>query len=322
MVSCVEEPVSYPNTWEGNFESLWHTIDTRYCYLDYKHINWDSIYVVYHEKIGLITDDFVFFDLMSEMLCTLKDGHVNLYSDFDKSRYWDWFLDYPSNFDSNLLYHPNYLGDNYRMSGGMRYEKIDGGNVGYVYYGDFSTAFSTSNLKYMFRYFSDCKGLIIDVRNNGGGYLSQAETLASCFFDERTLTAYLTHKTGVGHSDFSQPVAIYTDTNDSLHWEKPVMILVNRMSYSATNAFVGRMRYAPRATIIGDRTGGGGGMPLTNEMPNGWMVRFSACPMFDASMQHTEWGLDPDVRVDLSDADVLLGYDTLIERAIRLINNY
>jgi len=77
--------------------------------------------------------------------------------------------------------------------------------------------------------------------------------------------------------------------------------------------------YAPNATIVGDRTGGGGGLPLSNELPNGWLVRFSACPMYDAAMQHTEWGLDPDVKVDMSALDASLGYDSIIERAITLI---
>ncbi|MCX6308957.1 MAG: S41 family peptidase [Bacteroidia bacterium] len=319
LASCVEDPVSYPNTWQGNFDALWNTIDTRYCYLEYKQVNWDSIKVVYQNKLPSVSDEFDFFDLMGEMLNELKDGHVNLYSDFDRSRYWKWFEDYPSNFQSDLIYSPRYLGSDYRISGGMRYGKIDGGSIGYIYYGDFSSTFTTVNLKFVFDYLSDCQGLILDVRDNGGGYLSSAETLASCFFNKKTLTGYMTHKLGNGHSDFSKPIAFYTERSDSLHWDKPVMVLTNRLSFSATNAFVSRMKYAPNATIVGDRTGGGGGLPLSNELPNGWLVRFSAVPMYDADMQHIEWGLDPDVKVDMSSTDAKTGRDTILERAIALL---
>lgn len=319
LASCVEDPVSYPNTWQGNFDALWNTIDTRYCYLDYKQVNWDSIKVVYQSKLSSVSDEFDFFDLMGEMLNELRDGHVNLYSEFDRSRYWNWFEDYPSNFQAELIYSPRYLGSDYRISGGMRYGKIDGGRIGYIYYSDFSSSFTVTNLKFIFDYMSDCEGLILDVRNNGGGYLSSAETLASCFFDKKTLTGYMTHKLGNGHSDFSKPIAMYTDKSDSLNWTKPVMVLTNRLSYSATNAFVCQMKAAPNATIVGDRTGGGGGLPLSNELPNGWMVRFSAVPMYDADMQHIEWGLDPDVKVDISSTDAKAGYDTIIQRAIALL---
>lgn len=320
FASCVEDPQTFPNTWQGNFDALWKTIDTRYCYLEYKQINWDSIHAVYQNRLSSVMDEYDFFDLMGKMLGELKDGHVNLYSDFDKSRYWNWFQDYPSNFKEDLLYSPRYLGAKYLISGGMRYGKIAGGTIGYIYYGDFTSTFSNQNLKYIFKYLADCQGLIFDVRNNGGGYLSSVETLASIFFDEKTLTGYMAHKTGDGHTDFSKPIALYTDKADSLHWSKPVAVLTNRLSFSATNAFVSRMRYAPRATIVGDQTGGGGGLPLSNELPNGWLVRFSACPMFDASMNHIEWGLEPDVKVNLSSVEAQAGYDSIIERAISLLN--
>jgi len=322
LAACVDDPVTFPNTWQGNFDALWKTIDTRYCYLDYKQVNWDSIHVVYQNRLSSVSNEYEFFNLMGNMLKELKDGHVNLYSDFDISRYWNWFQDYPSNFREDLLYSPQYLGSNYRISGGMRYGKLQAGTIGYIYYGDFTATFSYENLKYLFNDLSDCKGLILDVRNNGGGYLTSAETLASCFFDKKTLTGYLAHKTGDGHDSFSKPIALYTDKTDSLHWSKPVVVLTNRLSFSATNAFVSRMKYAPRAVIVGDRTGGGGGLPLSNELPNGWLVRFSACPMFDASMHHIEWGLDPDVKVDMTAADANNGYDTIIERAIALLNGF
>ena len=80
------------------------------------------------------------------------------------------------------------------------------------------------------------------------------------------------------------------------------------------------MRYMPHATIIGDQTGGGSGMPFNSELPNGWGVRFSACPMFDAEMQQIEFGIDPDIKVDLDPADQAEGIDTIIEAARAFLN--
>ena len=127
------------------------------------------------------------------------------------------------------------------------------------------------------------------------------------------------HKTGDGHTDFSKPQEIKTAAHKDLQWQRPVAVLTNRMSYSATNAFVVRMKMAPNVTIVGDKTGGGGGLPFSSEIPNGWMVRFSASPMFDAQMQHTEWGIDPDIKVDLNPVDNENGYDTIIEKAIDIL---
>ena len=313
-----EEPLQ-PNTNKGNFEALWKIIDNQYCYLDYKNINWDSIHSVYNIKITDFIDEYAFFDLMGSMLGELKDGHVNLYSNFDRSRYWKWFSDYPTNFSSKLIYSKRYLGDNYRIAGGFRYSKIDNDSIGYMYYGSFSNGFSDSNMRYMLSYFSKCKGLIIDVRDNGGGSLDYSEQLASYFFVNDTVTGYIQHKTGTGHSDFSQPTEIKTTAHKTLQWQRHVVVLANRMSYSATNDFVNRMNHAPNCIVVGDKTGGGGGLPLSSELPNGWLVRFSACPMYNSAMENTEWGIEPDVNVQLTTGDEAKGIDTIIEKAISLI---
>jgi hypothetical protein len=77
------------------------------------------------------------------------------------------------------------------------------------------------------------------------------------------------------------------------------------------------MRALLLVTVVGDRTGGGSGLPFSAELPNCWGVRFSACPSFDADMRHTEFGIEPDVRVDMSDGDRARGVDTIIETARR-----
>lgn len=319
LTSCLDEPEIPKNDNKGNFKALWKIIDTQYCYLDYKNINWDSIHSEYEVRINDSLTDIELFDIMGQMLAELKDGHVNLYSEFNRSRYWKWFSDYPSNFNSSILYSDRYLGNNYMIAGGMRYAKLANDSVGYIYYGDFSDRFSDTNIRLILQYFKDCKGLIFDVRNNGGGYLDLAEQLASYFFTEETLTGYMQHKTGDGHSDFSTPVKVMTPTHKTIKWKLPVIILTNRMSYSATNSFICRMKIAPNATIIGDKSGGGGGLPSSSEIPNGWMVRFSASPMYDADMQHTEWGINPDVPMNMDSLDATKGIDSIIETAIEML---
>ncbi len=317
--SCIDEPETKPDTYEGNFEALWNIIDNKYCYLDYKNINWDSVYTVYKSQIDTSMTQTDFFNLMGNMLAELKDGHVNLYSSFNVSRYWKWFEDYPANFSSTVVYNENYLGDDYSIAGGMRYKKIHG-NVGYIYYGDFSSYFSDSNIRYIFQSFSDCEGLILDVRNNGGGYLDQSQLLASYFFENDTISGYMSYKTGSGHSDFSELKPVKTSAHKSIKWQRKVVVLANRKSFSATNNFVCQIKMAPQAIVIGDKSGGGGGLPLSSEIPNGWMVRFSACPMYDADKQHIEWGIEPDIKVDMDLDQMSKGIDSIIEKAIELIN--
>ena len=163
---------------------------------------------------------------------------------------------------------------------------------------------------------SICDGLILDVRNNGGGLLTLSDRIASRFTNEKILTGYLSYKTGTGHSEFSKPEPIYVEpATDRVRWQKPVAVLTNRRSYSSTNDFVGKMKQMPQAIIIGDKTGGGSGLPFSSELPNGWSVRFSASPMYDPDMNHQEFGIEPDIKVGMTSEDMQKGIDTIIETA-------
>ncbi len=319
FTACLDEQLIPKNTYKENFETLWRIVDTQYCYLDTKSINWDSVYTVYNTRLEKDTVNYLtFFDAMGDMLAELQDGHVNLYSSFDRSRYWKWFTDYPPNFNSEIIYSDKYLGE-YRIASGLRYQLIENEKVGYIYYNSFMDSFNSTNIRYIFEYFKNCKGLIIDVRNNSGGSANLSNRLASYFFEKDSIGAYMQHKTGPDHSDFSELIPMIIKANKKILWKRPVVVLTNRASYSATNLFVCYMKTADQATIIGDRTGGGGGLPISNELPNGWMVRFSSTPMFDTNKEHIEFGIEPDIYVNLDTSDVKKGEDTLIEYAINYI---
>lgn len=313
--SCIGEE-EFDNTPTGNFEALWKIIDEQYCFLDYKGIDWNAIH---HQYAPLIADDMSsegLFEVLGNMLAELKDGHVNLYSTSNMARYWDWYLDYPRNFSESLV--EQYLGRDYRIAGGAKYRILDD-NIGYVYYGDFSNGIGNGNMNEILSYLAICRGLIIDVRNNGGGALTYATLMAEHFTNERVLTGYIQHKTGPGHNDFSSPEPIYVDPSDGIRWQKPVMLLTNRHSYSATNDFVNTMSCFPQVTLVGDKTGGGSGLPFSSELPNGWGVRFSASPHLNAQKEQIEFGIDPDVKVDMQAEDEAQGLDTIIETARRLL---
>lgn len=313
LASCITEE-QFDNDAQGNFEALWKILDEHYCFFGYKDVDWDKIHDEYAGRIVPGMPALPLFEVLSEMANELKDGHVNISSSFDVSRYHKWYEDYPANFNDSI--HSLYLGktDENSIAGSLTY-KIFTDNIGYVYCSSFSDGIGNGNLTDMLYLLGLCDGLIIDVRNNGGGSLATAQKLASRFTNERVLTGYMRHKTGPGHDDFSEPRAIWLEPYDGLRWQKPVVVLTNRSSYSATNDFVNSMKGLPLVTVIGDVTGGGSGMPFSSELPNGWIVRFSASPMFDNDMQHIEFGIEPDIKVCQTADDTGRNRDTLIEYA-------
>lgn len=321
LSSCITEDVQ-DDTRRGNFESLWQTLDAHYCFFTYKGeeygLDWNEVYEQYSPAISENMTDRQLFEVLANMTYELRDGHVNLYAAHDVARYAEWYDSYPMNQNDSL--ERRYLGTSqeYEIASGMKYRVLDD-NIGYVRCSTFETLFGDGNLQEMILQLSTCTGLIVDVRSNSGGLLTAAQKLASLFVNEETVGAYMCHKTGTGHDDFSSPEAIKIEPFEGLRWQKPVAILTNRRTFSAANSFVMYVKGLENVTVVGDKTGGGAGMPFSSELPNGWSVRFSACPMYDRDMQPTEMGIDPDVKVDISSEDYARSVDTIIETARKLL---
>ena len=320
FASCVRD-TDYADTPEGNLDALWTLIDQHYCFLTYKQqaigVDWNEVHSRYRQRISPKINNVQLIEVLAEMVGELRDGHVNLYAAHDVGRNWSWHEDYPSNFSQELQ--DDYLGTDYRIASSIKY-RILPDNIGYLVCASFQNAIGDGNLSEVMHYLRTCDGLIVDVRNNGGGDLTNAERLARRFTNERRLVGYICHKTGTGHDDFSTPQAEYLDPADGVRWQKPAVVLTNRTCYSATNTFVRDVAACPLVTVLGDQTGGGSGLPFSSELPNGWSVRFSACPMFDADMNQIEFGIQPDTLVSLNDDDRLNGHDTLIEAARQLLS--
>ncbi|MDR1115731.1 MAG: S41 family peptidase [Tannerella sp.] len=310
--SCYKSD-EYTTDPHSNFEALWKLIDENYCFFDYKHIDWNAVHDKYNVLLTDTMNKYELYSVLGKMLAELEDGHTNLITTFNTSRFWDWHENYPDNF--NEVVHRKYLGTDYKMAGGMEY-LILRDSIGYVYYESFSNPIGEANLDEMFLHFKNCKALIFDVRNNGGGSLAYSERIASRFITEKLLVGYIVHKTGAGHNDFSEPYPIELEPSKRIKWLRPVAILTNRSCYSATNDFINKMKLFSQVTIIGDRTGGGCGLPFHSELPNGWGVRFSSSPILDANKEYTEYGIDPDIKIDIKENDQLNNIDTIIEEAL------
>lgn len=301
------------------FEQVWTFTDQNYSFFEFKHINWDSVKTVYEPKINDDMTDEALFDTLGNMLFLLRDGHVNLKSDFNRSRNWHWYLDYQPNYDYALL-ERNYFNHQEQYFGS--FILCDFEDVGYIHYKSFMDMVSKSDMDYVFEKFKDHKGLILDMRNNGGGAILNVYTISNRFSDVEVEVAYEVMKNGPGHEDFAEPDYYnITPVEDAESYTKPVVILTNRHCFSATNFIVTLMRELPNVTIIGDRTGGGGGIPTYTELSNGWTVRVSTSRLFTLDGFNVEDGIEPDIKVEQTADDTANGKDTILEYALNFLRS-
>ncbi len=308
----------FPDDPQGNFDQLWRTLDEHYCFFASKDVDWNEVGERYRAMVRPDMDGRELFDLCSAMLDELRDGHVNLSSTYATSYYRNWWSDYPQNYDARLV-REYYLDFNYLTIGGIDYAVLPE-NIGYMHYSSFSYGIGEGNLDAILVDFATCRGLIIDVRDNGGGDLTNVRKLVARFIDRKILAGTICHKSGPGHDDFSEPYPFYFEPAEQgrMMWMKPVVVLCNRSTFSAANNFVSVMKTLPQVAVVGSTTGGGSGMPFSSELQNGWGVRFSASPVRDPQGNLTEFGVEPSegCAVDLDPAAALQGHDTMLDFAI------
>lgn len=323
FTACHECP-EYKNDPYGNFDALADIVGARYCFFKEKNIDWNSLCDEYRTKITPETKQLELFEICSELLDRLEDGHVNLSSRFNTSYYRKWWSDYPQDFNLRTL-QQYYLEFDYMQTTGISYKMLDK-DIAYMYYPSFSSPVSPANLDYIMAILHNSKGLILDIRDNGGGMLTNIGTLVGRFITEKTHGGYIRHKTGPAPDAFSNPYPIeYEPAGEERinYLGKPVLVLTNRSCFSAANNFVAVMKSLPNVRIVGARTGGGGGLPFSSELPNGWAVRFSACPLNDSEDRTTEFGIDPSpgCEIHCTDTDLASGKDAILDFAITLLHS-
>lgn len=312
------------NDFKYNFEMFWKLIDEQYCFLGYKNIDWNAVYDEMMPRVEAAKSEQEFFNVLEASLDYLRDGHVWMISPFkvyscDTYLFDENNVQYPSNFDWDVV-EDNYLKETFRrLENKIKFGEIerDGHTYAYIYYEGFEGSWEDDDYKYIEPIVNKADGIIFDIRNNPGGAGEVGLELAANFVKEKTHIGYYASKAGTGHDDFSELIPLYLKPEKKHDWsDKKTMLLTNREVYSTANLFTCALKHAKNVTQIGGITGGGGGMPMTHYLANGWLVVFPSNVLFDINKQHIEEGIAPDIEVTATEDEFKIGVDAILERAL------
>jgi len=319
IFSCTDVIITPPDSNQNveDFEAAWKRIRDVYPYLEFKNINWDSIYTVYRPLAeNAKGDDFylVFCDFLAE----LKDGHI-YYRTKGGGEVYPY---YPQrHFKDRHAYSPfvvrKYFNRELRLteSNSVEYEILPG-NIGYAFISDFHEDYLINEFPGIISYLKNTNGLIIDIRQRRGGSYQNVEAVVAWF-----ITAPLEKPPFYWYGQLAdllpfQPLGSFTYTN-------PVVVLINGSTFSAGELCTEVLKQLPNVTAVGDTTGGGSVgsddeglyfLPSGKSMEIGFhdLRRYDGLPW--------EWlGIAPDIRVEQTEADILAGRDKQLEYAIDML---
>ncbi len=316
LLSACSKLLIKPNTKDtpiNCYSQFYQDLKNKYVFFDYKKINWDSINRIYASQIDNTMNDAELFRVLSKMIATLKDGHTSLYAPTDTFKYL-FYEGRPDNFNETFI-NTTYLSpNNFKSIETIKYCTLQN-NIGYLYYPSFKNDLTEKGINEILNSFSETKGLIIDIRHNLGGNNDNIYRLIEHFVESTQILGYYQSKASAKSNDFTAPYSISIAPKGTSYL-KPIVVLTNRRVYSSANIFSGFMSQLKNVKLIGDQTGGGSGVPTSNQLPNGWLYRFSSSIVSLADGQQFENGIAPAISVTTGTADEAMGKDAIIERAI------
>jgi len=165
-------------------------------------------------------------------------------------------------------------------------------NIGYIKLKSFNENSDKQFIKLVKKYEKqNLKGYIIDLRNNPGGLLNQAITITDFFLEEGEIVSTKGRRT-------SETRKFFARTGDGVKG-KPVIVLINNGSASASEIFAGALKDHKRAIILGENSYGKGSVQSIIPLRNGGGIRLTISKYYLPSGKSiSEVGVSPDIVIE------------------------
>jgi hypothetical protein len=171
------------------------------------------------------------------------------------------------------------------------------------------------------------KGMIVDVRYNLGGTSTVCNQVVGCLIDE-TVTSpvfkyrdYAAAEKAWGKAPKWSTNSIEVAPREGKRYLGPLVVLSGPTTNSSAEDFIIELQYNGRAKVVGERTAGGAGNALVSRLPGGGTLMVSTfTALYPGGEDYVGVGISPDIEVRPTGDDIREGRDSVLDRAIELVN--
>ena len=162
---------------------------------------------------------------------------------------------------------------------------------------------------------TSAKRIILDLRNNPGGYLEVAVNIAGWFLQRGDVVAI---------EDFggTREAIEYKSKGQGQFLDYPIVVLINQGSASASEILAGALRDNRGVKLIGEKSFGKGSVQELERLPGDCSLKITIAKWLTPNGNHiTDVGLVPDIEVKMTDQDYKQGRDPQLDKAIEIIKD-
>ncbi len=244
------------------FDRVWEAFDKDYAMFVLRpQVDWDKLREQYRPKALAAQSTRELAEVCADMLKPLRDLHVWLTV---AGRNVPVF-NRPRAANSNPAAHRRLLGD-LKQEGRVQWA-ITTHKIGFLAIYAWNNERIPAQCDQVLEHMRDTRGLIIDVRLNGGGSENLAEDVAGRFLATDFIYAYSQFRNGPKHTDLTEKLERRAGPRGPWRYDRPVVLLIGQKCMSSNESFVAMMSGVPGIFIMGDHTCGSSGNPEILKLP-------------------------------------------------------
>ena len=255
-------PVLTPHLAEAAFDKLWEAFDRNYAMFVLRpEVDWAKLREQYRPKALVSQSTPEFASVCAEMLKPLRDLHV-------------WLTMAGVNVPVyNRPRSANFNGKAYRAV--LPDLKVEGrvawaittNSIGFIAIGTWDDPQIPTTCNEVLEEMRNTRGLVVDVRMNGGGDEPTAGRVAGRFLDKEFVYDYSQFRDGASHTNLTAKYERKLAPRGPWRYNRPVLLLIGQKCMSSTESFINMMTGDPSVTTMGDHTCGSSGNPQIVNLP-------------------------------------------------------
>jgi pimeloyl-ACP methyl ester carboxylesterase len=305
-------------TAQSDFDRLWQEFDREYAmFILRPEVDWSKLRDRYRPQALASRSTYEFAVVCARMLRHLHDLHVWVTIEQQSIPVYTRVL----RVNANPAACERVIGPLHQAGNGLAWGRT-ADDIGFVEIRAWQDERLVEQFDEVLNQLEDTRGLIVDVRLNGGGSEPLALEVAGRFVDQERVYAFSRYRAGPAHTELTPLLPRRVAPRGPWRYEQPVLVLIGPKCMSSNESFIAMMSQCPQVTTMGETTCGASGNPKMIQLAAGISVSMPRWIDYLSDEKPLEGrGITPNVVFPTTPESFAGGQDRLLDAALERLRS-